>query len=90
MTAQEGLKRMSERMSAAGAMGPKAAPRLESEYNPKFSAGRLPGTSSSLSIQSPASEIKTGPKGADVHLIFRIVRLTESSARRRRLALQGG
>jgi hypothetical protein len=27
-------------------------------------------------IRSPASEIKAGPKGADVHLIFRAVRLT--------------
>jgi hypothetical protein len=32
-------------------MGPEAAPGLESEYNPKLSAGRLPGTSSSLLIK---------------------------------------
>jgi hypothetical protein len=33
------------------AMGPKAAPGLESEYKPKLPAGRLPGASNSLLIK---------------------------------------
>jgi len=41
-------------------MGPKATPRLESEYNPKFSAGRLPGTSSSLLIKRSGVRIPCG------------------------------
>jgi hypothetical protein len=32
--------------------------------------------SSSLLINSPGAEFRSGPKGADVHLIFRFVRLT--------------
>jgi hypothetical protein len=71
-------------------MGPKAAPGVESEYKPRLPAGRLPGVSCSLLIDSPGSEIRTGPKGADVYLIFRFVRLTKSPADTLRLALQDG